>query len=157
MTRRRVPDNWDGFDTQIHPYDEKKEKSFQSGIWIFLAVIFAGILVFITSNVLGDQRLKREGTQVAADYNRETNRASFTDEDGLYHTLNMVYYKGYKVSEDGKVTLYYLGSANDATPLNSAGEYLKHYLIFGALFGICVWRAAAALGVKFGSSRKTSL
>lgn len=148
MAHRRIPDNWDGFDASDHPYDEKEDRRFQSGIWIFLAVIFAGILIFITSNVIGGIRLKHSGKKVTAEYNEDSNYAFFYDENGLYHSLNMVYFKDFKVRPDGNVDLYYTVSPNDAAPLISPRQYAKDYIVFGALFGVCVWRIFAALGIK---------
>ncbi|MBQ7556767.1 MAG: hypothetical protein IJT00_01770 [Lachnospiraceae bacterium] len=154
MSRRRVPDNWDGFDAMDHPYDEREERRFQSGIWIFLSVIFAGILVFITFNVARGLNLKLHGTRVVAEYDPESDYAFFYDENGLYHSLNMLYFKDFKTGEDKTVELYYLGSANDAMPMISPLRYFKDYLIFGALFGVCLWRALTALGVKPGFGKR---
>ncbi len=154
MTRRRVSENWDGFDSREHPYDEKKEQSFQAGIWIFLAVVFSGIILFITSNVINDLKMKREGTCVLAEYDEDSNRASFRDDKDLFHTLNMVYFDDFKVTEDGKVKLYYMDDPNDATPLSSYGEYFKHYILYGALLALCIWRILAAYGIKPGKRHR---
>ena len=46
MKDREVYSDWEGFDSNVHVYDERKEKSYQSRIWWCLGLI--SIVIFVS-------------------------------------------------------------------------------------------------------------
>ena len=52
-----VYSDWEGFDSNVHVYDERKEKSYQSRIWWCLGLISIVIFVSIFVREIRDYRV----------------------------------------------------------------------------------------------------
>ena len=83
---------WDGFDSQVAPYDDRREKKWHAGIWVLLAAIFGLVMLYTTTHLIKERRLVAHGTRVLARYNEESGIATFTDEQGNYYFISMIYF-----------------------------------------------------------------
>lgn len=131
-------DSWDGFDGGEYVFDERKEKSFHSGIWKVLLGLLGLILIYLVTDHVKEISLVRNGKAVEAQYDADKFIASFRDESGMYHTYNLSDY--YPAHEDGMVRLYYMNNIGAARPRNTLSSRLRYYAIFGGLFVVCLWR-----------------
>lgn len=133
-----VRDEWDGFDTSNHVYDDKKEKSFQARIWICLAVVMGVVLLVVTSNLITEIKVLSHGTAIIAEVQEDGRAAKYVDEDGKYYAYNLSSY--YPKYDGDAVTLYYIDDIHEARPQNTLISWIGHYAFFGISLGVCVWR-----------------
>lgn len=133
-----VRDEWDGFDTANHVYDDKKEKSFQSRIWVCIAIIMGLVLLFVTSNLITEIKVLTQGTEIVAQFDDKWSIAKYIDENGNSYSYDLSSY--YPKHEGTVVSLYYIDDIYKAIPQNTLSSWLVNYTLFGAIFGLCVWR-----------------
>lgn len=117
-----------------------KGKRMLNSLWIVLAVVSFTMFIGTAFGHMNELGMVQWGNSIVADYYEEGiyAYAEYTDEDGVLHKYNL---SGHTPILDGdKVTLYYTTSLDDVTPRNTLTSFLIYYLVFGALFGVSMWR-----------------
>ncbi len=144
MAKAREGNMWDGFDGREIVYDDKKEKSYHSRIWIVFLVI--GVLMFISLfGRLGSEILLRmNGNTIEADYCKDAAKtyARVYDEDGKLYTINLAQFFT-PVHDGDKITLYYYDDIIKARPMSSMSAWVGYFGFFGLMLGISIWRLYA--------------
>lgn len=141
MAKERDISSFDGFDGAEVVYDDRKEKQYQSRIWVLLLLI-AGLMLLSFVFKLGEELVyKIRGTAIEAEYNETTakNYARYCDENGKWYTYDMADFFAPKAEGD-KIVLYYISDLEDARPMSAASAWLYCFGFFGVIFGISVWR-----------------
>ena len=131
---------WDGYDGTDHVYDEKKEKRYQSRIWLVAGGVLLCILISMMVKCAGEIRLFVCGRRIEAEYSEQGGRrlAEYRDENGHLRIMDI---SGYLPARNGNhITLYYMEEEAEAVPFISPVAWAVYYLIFGALFALCIWR-----------------
>lgn len=131
---------WDGFDSTAHVYDDKKEKHYQSRIWIVIACVIIGILISLVVKSCKEIYLLNNGQRIEAEYSEEKGQllARFRDENGHLRILDI---SGYKPAHKGEsITLYYMEGQAEPRPVNTLSSWLFYYFVFGGLLVFCIWR-----------------
>lgn len=131
---------WDGFDGTAHVYDDKKEKRYQSRIWIVMAGIALVILISLVVKSGKEIYLLNHGQRIEAEYSEERGQllARFRDENGMLRIIDI---SGYRPAHKGEsITLYYLDAKSEPRPVNTLLSWLFYYFVFGGWFVFCIWR-----------------
>lgn len=131
-------DSWDGFDSQAHIYDEKKDKKWNSGIWKLIACLSALMLIYIFYNQMKEILLIKQGICIDAEYDETKMLARYIDEDGQLYMYNLNAYD--PEVKDGHVKLYYRYNIHAAKPKSDVLSIIKDYAFFAILFGVSAWR-----------------
>lgn len=131
---------WDGFDGTAHVYDDKKEKHYQSRIWIVLACVTLVILISMVIKCGKEIYLINYGQRIDAVYSEEHGQllARFRDENDMLRIIDISAYR--PAHEGDRVILYYTDSKAEPRPVNTLLSWVLYYLFFGGLFGFCIWR-----------------
>ncbi len=131
---------WDGYDGTAHVYDEKKEKRYQSRIWLAAGGVLLCVLISMTVKCGREIYLLACGSRIEAEYSERGGHrlAEYRDENGHPRILDI---SGFLPARNGDhITLYYTEKKTEAVPLISPAAWLAYYAIFGGLFALCVWR-----------------
>ena len=135
-----VQNEFDGFDGRElnYRYDEKKEKAFQAGIWIFISVFTGFILFSLGYNHIKEILLMQNGNFIDANYSIDYQKATCFDENNELLTFDLQAFS--PVYEGQTVRLYYTDYIAQAQPANTLISWIGYYAFFGVIFGFAVWR-----------------
>ena len=136
MKDQEVYSDWEGFDSNVHVYDERKEKSYQSRIWWCLGLISIAIFVSIFVREIRDYRVTQTYQYI---------RAEIRDEEKAVYTVDGVrqwyYLPGHAVKMDGDfVLLYYKDDVRLLEAVATPASWIPHQLFFGALTAFSGWK-----------------
>ncbi|MBQ2936267.1 MAG: hypothetical protein IJD96_08555 [Lachnospiraceae bacterium] len=109
-------------------------------LWVVVMVVSFVTLIGTLFGHMEELGAVQWGASIVADYKEEGGRvyAEYYDENGQQYLYNLA---GHDPIVDGdKVTLYYTTSLSEATPRNTLGSYIGYYVVFGALFGVSLWK-----------------
>lgn len=109
-------------------------------MWVVVMVVSFVTLIGTLFGHMEELGAVQWGASIVADYKEEGGRvyAEYYDENGQQYLFNLA---GHDPIVDGdKVTLYYTSGLQNATPRNTLSSYLGYYVVFGALFGISLWK-----------------
>lgn len=137
MAAQKINNEWDGFDGQIAHYDDKKEKKYQSGIWLCLGLIGLVIIVSLIVRQVKDFIVTVDYLCVEAEYVGD-GYAKYCLEDGVtkYYPI-----PSYPVKErDGKMLLYYQPGSNYVTHIATFSSWIIYYIFFGIITGISFYK-----------------
>lgn len=117
-----------------------KGKRMLNTLWIILMVVSFVTLIGTLFGHMQELGAVQWGHSIVADYKEEGGRvyAEYYDESGQQYLYNLA---GHDPIVDGdKVTLYYTTSLKEVTPKNTLSSYLGYYVVFGALFGVSMYK-----------------
>lgn len=139
MKDREVYNDWEGFDSNLHVYDERKEKSYQARIWWCLGVVCLALSISLIVREIKDYRITRTCPYLKAEMKNEDYAVYMLD--GVVHRY---YLPAYAVRMDGDyVLLYYKNDPEYADAVSTLTSWLPHQLFFGGLTafsGVKLWK-----------------
>lgn len=117
-----------------------KKRRIMNTIWLVLAVVSFFSLIGTAFGHMSEISARQWGHSFEADYIEDEQgvRAEYLDENGELHSFNL---NGHDpVHTDGKVMMYYTTDMDGATPENKLSSQLVYYVLFGAVFGVSMWK-----------------
>ncbi len=137
MREKEAYNDWAGFDSDMHVYDERKEKWYQATIWWCLGVIALVISVSLIVREIKDYYITRTYQCVRAELRDDKGYAVYLVED----VTRLYYLSSHSVKTDGNyVLLYYKNDIEYAEAVPTLASWLPHQIFFAALTLFSGWK-----------------
>ncbi len=140
MKDREVYNDWEGFDSNVQVYDDRKEKSYQARIWWCVGVVCLALSISLIVREIKDYWITRTCPYLRAEIEENKDYAVYT----LDGVMRIYYLPGHEVHTDGNdVLLYYKNDPRYADAVATLKSWLPHQLFFGGLTvfsGMRLWK-----------------